>query len=327
MTYKLKRYSCWLLPLLILITPVSYAIPAIYLFLGSEPARNYKPLLENRNVKGAQIIYSWKTLEPRKNIYNFEPIRKDLQFLESLHKSLFIQIQDKSFHPEIIPIPHYLLSKKYEKGAAKQIDFPGEGKSLSTGWVAKQWVPSVQERFQKLLITLAKHFDGKIKGINLTETAIDLDGKQPSSHFICNRYFNSIMGNLKVLRSAFHKSDVVQYVNFFPCEWNNDHHYMSRLFAFSAKNNIGLGGPDVVPYRQGQMKNSYPFFHHYKNKLSLIAFAIQEPDYTYKNPKTGKYFTAEELYEFAKNYLGATILFWNIQQPQYSKYVVPLLNK
>lgn len=72
--------------------PISYASLVIYLFLESGPARNYKLLLENKNIKGAQIIYSWKTLEPRKNVYNFESIREDLKFLKSIHKTLFIQI-------------------------------------------------------------------------------------------------------------------------------------------------------------------------------------------------------------------------------------------
>ncbi len=327
MRYKLK-YSLCLLPLLLAFNiPVSYAAPAVYLFLGAGPAKAYKSLLKNPNIKGAQIIYSWKTLEPKKNVYNFNPIRKDLKFLNSIHKSLFIQIQDKSFNPKVIPVPSYLLSKQYGGGIAEQTDFPGEGKPLSSGWVAKQWLPSVRHRFQKLLRNLAKQFDGKVKGINLPETAIDLNQKRLPPNFTCDRYFNSIIANLTVLRSAFRKSYVIQYINFFPCEWNNDHHYMSRLFAFAEENNIGLGGPDVVPYRRGQMKNSYPFFHRYKDKLPLITFAIQEPDYTYKNPKTEKHFTATELYLFAKNYLGATILFWNTQQPQFSKYVVPLLNK
>ena len=81
--------------------------------------------------------------------------------------------------------------------------------------MAKQWVPAVQARFQKLLIALGKQFDGKIKGINLTETAIDLDNSNPPPLFTCDRYFHAVLDNMRVLRSAFHKSDVVQYVNFF----------------------------------------------------------------------------------------------------------------
>jgi hypothetical protein len=38
--------------------------------------------------------------------------------------------------------------------------------------------------------------------------------------------------------------------------------------------------------KKAQMKNGYPLFHKLKAKL-LVSMAIQEPDYTYKNPQTG----------------------------------------
>ena len=116
-------------------------------------------------------------------------------------------------------------------------------------------------------------------------------------------------------RAAFHHSYVVQYVNFWPCEWNDDHHYMSRLFAFAAAHRIGLGGPDVVPWRKGQMKNAYPFFHRYKGKLPLVAMAVQEPTLTYRDPATGKPFTWQAFESFAADYLGADIIFWTPQAP------------
>jgi len=303
------------------------ANPHVYLFLDSGPASQYKKQLEQSYINGAQIIYSWKSIEPKKDRYNFTAIEKDLKTLHSLNKLLFIQIQDKSFSPQVINVPNYLLETKYAGGIAKQTDFQGEGKPTGEGWVAKQWVPAVQQRFQKLLRALGKQFDGEIAGINLTETSIDLNEKKYPPLFTCNGYFNSVVTNMKILRSAFHKSAVVQYVNFFPCEWNNDHRYMSQLFDYAIKYHIGLGGPDAIPYRRGQMKNSYPFFHRYKSKLTTVAFAIQEPDYTYLNPKTKKHFTVKELYEFANNYLGANIIFWNIQEPEFSKLLLPFLSK
>lgn len=301
------------------------ATPKIYLFLESGPAKNYLSYLKNPNIQGAQIIYSWKTLEPHKGVYNFAPIQADLQLLSSLHKTLFIQIQDRSFNAKIIPVPHYLLSKSYQGGVEAQIDYPGEGVAQGAGWVAKQWIPSVRTRFQQLLMALGKTFDGKIQGINLPETAFDPNKK--SADFSCDSYFASVIANMQVLRHAFKQSDVVQYVNFFPCEWNNDHHYMSRLFKFAKQNHIGLGGPDVVPYRRGQMKNSYPFFNRYKGQLPVVALAVQEPDYTYIDPATKKHFTIRQIVSFATTYLGATILFWNIQEPQYSHLVLPFFQQ
>ncbi|WP_445497733.1 hypothetical protein [Photorhabdus sp. SF281] len=109
----------------------------------------------------------------------------------------------------------------------------------------------------------------------------------------------------------FKTSYVVQYVNFWPCERNNDHQYISRRFNFASKNKIGLGGPDIVPYQSAQMKNTYPFFNRYKGKLDLVAMAVQEPTLTYTNQKP---FTQEKFADFAENYRGRTSFFGALQR-------------
>lgn len=61
-------------------------------------------------------------------------------------------------------------------------------------WVTEQWNPAVQSRYQKLLFILAKKFDGKIEGVNLPETAIDINQKQVD---IGHLHFSLIMMNSK----------------------------------------------------------------------------------------------------------------------------------
>jgi hypothetical protein len=183
----------------------------------------------------------------------------------------------------------------------------------------------VQERFQQLITKIASQFDGKIVGINLPETSVDFDAKNLPEGFTPDKYFAAELQNIKAVRDAFKHSVVIQYVNFFPGEWGNDHHYMSRLFSFAKEYQIGLGGPDVVPYKNSHMKNGYPFFHRFKGTI-LTGMAIQEPDYTYRNPKTGDFYQFSDFYTFTQNYLGASILFWNVQEPFFSKELLPRLN-
>ncbi|WP_061938340.1 hypothetical protein [Aureimonas sp. AU22] len=90
---------------------------------------------------------------------------------------------------------------------------------------------------------------------------------------------------------------------------------MGRLFAFAAKNDVGLGGPDVVTGRKGQMKNSNPFFKRYKGQLAFVGMAVQEPTLTYENPKTGKLFRKDEFEAFATEYLGVDVLFRSTGSP------------
>lgn len=305
-------------------------LPKLFFFFLPDTKLNlpdYRNILSNPYVSGAQIVYTWNELEPKKGVYDFSRIENDMRFLSSIHKKLFIQLQDRSFQPDLYYVPDYLRNEEiYHGGVAMQYDFPGEGKPITEGWVARVWDPAVRDRFQLLIKKLSEQFDGKIYGINFPETAVDFDPNNLPEGFTPDKYFYAELDNVRTLRNAFHNSIVVQYVNFFPGEWNNDHNYMSRLFSYAIKNKIGLGGPDVVPYRKSHMNNSYPFFHKYGDKISEVGMAIQEPDYTYKKPGTDDYYTFSDFYTFTQDYLGASILFWNIQEPFLSNQLIPKLN-
>ncbi|MQR01259.1 hypothetical protein [Glaciimonas soli] len=273
-------------------------------------------MIKRPEIGGVQVVYSWKELEKEKDKYDFSEIERNLTYLSSLNKKLFIQIQDRFFELSHKNVPAYLLQDPiYKGGLVQQYDNPGENKPVGYGWVAQQWNRAVRQRYQKLLQALAEKFDGRVFGVNLPETAIDPDLKRDKTGFSCDKYFKAEMENLAFARKAFTQSHVVQYVNFWPCEWDNDHKYMSRLFEFAEQNRVGLGGPDIVPNKKGQMHNSYPFFNQYKGKLDLVAMAVQEPTLTYTNPKTKKPFTRAEFTEYAENYLGANIIFWSTSSP------------
>ncbi|SHF98758.1 hypothetical protein [Chryseobacterium sp. OV279] len=290
--------------------------PQNYIYTSSGDLKNIEKMITRKDIGGVQIVYSWRALETAKDVYDFSRIENDLNYLSGLNRKLFIQLQDRFFEPEARYVPDYILTEKeYNGGLVPQYDNPGENKPVGNGWVTQQWNPTVQQRYQKLIGELAKKFDGKIQGINLPETSIDIDMKKDKTGFSCDLYFQAELDNLKYARNAFKTSYVLQYVNFFPCEWENDHQYMSRLFEFAYKNNIALGGPDIVPNKNAQMKNSYPFFNQYRGKLSLVAMAVQEPTLTYKNPKTKKPFTKEEFVDYAEHYLGVNIIFWSVESP------------
>lgn len=296
--------------------PIVSATPQNYLYTSSGDLRKIEKLIKRDDIVGVQVIYNWNTLEPSKGKYDLSVIEKDLRYLKGLNKKLFIQIQDRFFEPEAKNIPKYLLLEKiYNGGLVAQVDNAGEDQPAGSGWVAQQWNKNLRGRFQELIGALAKRFDGRIYGIDLPETSIDIDLKQNNGNFNCDDYFEAEIENMKFARKAFTRSFVVQFVNFFPCEWENDHQYMSRLFSTALANHIGLGGPDIVPNQKSQIKNSYPFFNKYKGKLDLVSMAVQEPTLTYINPKTRNPFTKEEFVEYAENYLGVNIIFWSIETP------------
>jgi hypothetical protein len=290
------------------------AEPANFLFLDSEALAPHAALVERPDIAGVQIVYSWKSLEPAPDRYDFAQIDSDLAFVEKRGKKLFAQIQDRFFERRHRNLPRYLLEEAaYGGGLAPQKDNPGENLPAGSGWVAMQWNSAVRARYQKLLAALAARFDGKLFGVNLPETAADVE--RDKNGFSCDGYFVAAEENIAFARHAFRATHVVQYVNFWPCEWNDERKYMSRFFEFARAQRIGLGGPDIVPYRAAQMKNSYPFFNRYRGQLDLVAMAIQEPTLTYRNPATDKKFTRKEFVAFARDYLGVNIIFWSVDSP------------
>jgi hypothetical protein len=292
------------------------AAPQNYLFTDSGDLPATEALLRRPDIAGVQIVYSWKSLESARDTYDFSQIERDLAFVEKLNRRLFIQIQDRFFEIGHRNVPKYLLEDpQFGGGLVPQVDNPGENKPEGRGWVAQQWNPAVRKRYQALLGALARQFDGRVAGVNLPETAAGVDIERDKTGFTCEGYFNAELENIAFARKAFKKSHVVLYANFWPCEWNDEKKFMSRTFAFAQENGIGLGGPDIVPYKRAQMKNSYPFFNRYKGKLSLVAMAVQQPTLTYTNPETKKPFTREEFMAFAEDYLGVNIIFWTTESP------------
>ncbi len=312
----LPRLALLLLASLVASRGISAAGPQNFLFMGSGDLPGNTGLLSRPDIAGVQVVYHWKRLEPTRGNYDFSSIEDDLAVAERLKKKLFIQLQDRFFLPEHRNVPRYLLEDpRYGGGLAPQSDNPGENQPEGTGWVAMQWNPAVRERFQALLSALAARFDGRVHGINLPETAVDIDPQHNKSGFDCDRYFDAEVENIRHARKVFRKSFVVQYVNFWPCGWADERGYFTRFFEILEKERIGAGGPDIVPHRPGQMKNSYPFLNRYKDRLPLIAMAVQDATLTYVNPDTKKKFTHAEFVGFARDYLGVDIIFWDTSSP------------
>ena len=250
-----------------------------YLYVSAGNVPGVTHLLNRSDIAGIQVVYTWKSLEPARNRFDFSTIDRDLATAQTAGKKLFIQLQDRFFTPDARSVPRYLLiDPVYRGGIVPQIDNPGEHQPPVAGWVAEQWNSHVRQRFQVLLRNLAAKFDGRVYGLNLPETAIDIDTAREHTGFSCNSYYAAEKENAAFARKVFHHSFVVQYINFWPCEWDNSHRFMSRFFAFASENGIGLGGPDLVPNGKGQMHNSYPFFSRYKGRLKLVGIAVQEPD-------------------------------------------------
>jgi hypothetical protein len=306
-----------------------------YVFFGQdrEKIKGASSFLETKALEGAQVTYSWRQLEPAKDEYDFSTIREDVVFLASKGKKLFIQLQDVTFSESRINVPRYLLQDAlYNGGADKQYQIKGDDEEHATveGWMARRWDPAVQERLHKLLFALGREFDGRIEGINFAETSIEVGstGRLFPKGFSFEIYRDAIITNMKALKRAFPKSVAMQYANFMPGEWlpGDDKGYLRAVYSAAKELQVGVGSPDLLPYRPGQLNHAYPLI---RNAAGIVptGIAVQEGNYSDVNPKTGKCATISELLEFATDYLKVDYIFWCTQEPFYSKEVIPFLKR
>jgi len=208
---------------------------------------------------------------------------------------------------------------------------------VPAGWVARRWDPVVQVRFHKLLAALGREFDGKIEGINLPETAVSFgeSGRLYPKGFTPALYRDAVVTNMIALKRAFPKSVRMQYANFMPGEWlpEKDHGYLLSVYERARELGVGVGGPDLLPYKPGQMKHCYPFLRQSAGQVPNgiaagqvpTGIAVQEGNYKHENPKTGSQVTIAELVGFAKGELKVDYIFWCTEEPYYSRDLVPYL--
>ncbi|MGC4045740.1 MAG: hypothetical protein QM758_18275 [Armatimonas sp.] len=301
--------------------------PHHFVYVGAEREKIHDPaFLSTKAFDGAQVRYTWRMLEPKENVYDFSPIQEDLDFLKAHGKRLFVQLADATFSAEFKCVPRYLLDDpRFHGGMDKQ----SEGDRV-LGWVARRWDKAVRERYQSLLRKLGKAFDGKLEGINLPETSVDIPESGPlrPKDFTETGYRDALLDNMAALKRAFPRSVTIQYANFMPGEWlpGDNKGYLRSIYTGAAKLGVGVGGPDLLPYRPGQMAHSYPLIAQAPGRIPK-GIAVQDGNYSSVNPKTGKAYSLDELLHFATNYLKVDYIFWCTEEPYYSTQLIPFLKK
>jgi hypothetical protein len=279
--------------------------------------------LSNPGIAGAQIAYAWRRLEPGKDQYDFSEIEDDLNFLHTKGKNLFIMIKDVTFVEKYAAVPAYMITDTtYHGGQERQCVVRENGTESCHGWYARRWDPKVTERFHKLLQKLAEKFDGKIEGIALAETAIDISEKHPPAGFSNDTYLAGIKGYMKASREYFKQSVPILYVNFMPGGVS----YLKSLYDYAREVKVGMGGPDIKVYKPFQMKNSYPLIRELAGVVPT-GVAVQEGNYDEISGKTGKKVTVPDILDFSQSYLRLNYVFWCTEEPYYSRDVMPLLRK
>ncbi|WP_299472726.1 hypothetical protein [uncultured Roseibium sp.] len=295
------------------------AIDHFVYFARDRDAIHNHALLETERLAGAQIMYSWRQLEPAEGRYDFSAIEADLVYLSSHGKKLFIQLQDASFSPDYKPVPEYLLHSHFDGGVSPQYTDSGE----LEGWVAKRWNPAVRARFAALLNALGDEFDGEIEGLNLQETSIGITERSDAS-FSPDLYVDGLKANMRALKTAFPSSKAMLYANFVPGEWLpwEDEGHLRGLYSYGEEIGVGLGAPDLMYKRKGQLNHALAMMH--ENTFTVpLGIAVQDGNYIGKTNDlevmTNRKNIVPVLHAFAKHFLKVDYMFWRNQSPYFEQ--------
>ena len=279
------------------------------------------PILTHSMFRGAQVMYPWRELEPEEGKYDFSAIAKDYEYLKKFNKKLFITLQDVTFSYKRKAVPDYILTATYGGGAVEQYNNDGS----RGGWVALRWNKKLRERFALLMQALGKAFDGKVEGINLQETAIEVK----DSSFSEQDYVTGLKENMLALKRAFPTSVTMIYANFIPGEWlpGNDKGYLRSIYTYGEKIGVGLGGPDLMVKRNGQLNHTIAMMH--ENKYTVpLGIAIEDGNYIGETGDAIEDSTQQHinivplLHAFAKDFLKVKYMFWSNQEPYFKEDVL-----
>ncbi len=100
--------------------------------------------------------------------------------------------------------------------------------------------------------------------------------------------------------------------------------YPRSIYRKAVELKVGMGGPDLLPYRPYQMSHSYPLLRETAGRVPT-GIAVQDSNYGNVNPKTNKQVTLPELVSFGTEYLKVHYIFWCTEEPFYARDVIPFL--
>ncbi|MTB51168.1 hypothetical protein [Lewinella sp. W8] len=261
--------------------------------------------LDEPAVRGVNKRYFWRTLEPGKGEYDLSSIEEDLAYCAEHDKQLIVFLCDRSFWIRGA-MPAYLKAYEWEH--------EGGG-----GFTPARWHPEYLARFTAMGEAIAQQFDGhpNFEGIAIQETALDMpEAGLAKFNFSPEKYRDALYLILDTLTASFPNSQVFWYQN--GIQGSNA---LIREIAdsISVKENIVMGGPDVLPHRRW-LRHTYKIYGDYREKLTLFC-SVQDDSYRHhkndvrlseKQPVHEEgYLTMEEIFLYAKEEMHVQYLFWN----------------
>ncbi len=314
--------------------PVSQPVPLSRVGKKFNPGNYYLPrdlgggvstseldvAVDNDEFVGAQVRYTWKSLEPTKNNYNFSAITTHLNYMAAAGKQLLIQINHKTYSDSHWT-PDYIRSDaEYDGGVVEQTAGGG------SGYFAMLWDAEVQARYEALISALATSFDSNpnFEGVvYLSESIIGIwdSCQSPPGGYTATKYVNSMNAITTTAAASFTESNLINYLNFFDC--NSSKMHVATIHAIDE--GTGIGGPDILPYDPNLPTGAYLNYKKIGNKC-VKGTACQWADYDHLTDQ-GKKITTDEILLYGKDEMGLNYIMWEHHDSEIDDQVLPTLRK
>jgi hypothetical protein len=265
--------------------------------------------LDEPALRGVSKRYYWADLEPSKDDYYLDAIKRDLGFLKANNKQLVVFITDKTFRAGKNPLPSYLAAY---------------GLPNARGVTAMRWDPVVVGRFVALNRALARAFDDdpNFEGVAFQESALMIGPELRREHgYTPEKYRDALIQMLTESSQAFRRSQVFWYMNHF----EGGDEYLGDIAKAVIGSRVVMGGPDILPYRR-RLQGTYQLYEKFNGRLPLFCSA-QDDSYRHdKNdsrnvgnaavtrnlpPPAEGYVPMEQIFLFARDKLHVSYLFWS----------------
>jgi hypothetical protein len=303
-------------------------------------------LLRLTGVRGIQLRYDWKDLEPTPNTFDFGPvkssyadtersIRADLWRCAQAGSLLIAFIEDKSFDGAHIT-PTDLRGAAYEQAWVN---------GNNTGYCAARWNSTIVSRWGALIEALGAAFDSdpNFHGIAFPETATSLSSTAlTASSYSATDYRDAMIAQLQTASDAFPTSRVFWYHNFMPSIAQDAHldTVVNTIKVYNGGNHgVLMGGPDILPdpvertpgvYSDAVTDRCEPRYRAQYGEIELFC-SMQNDSYrhihrtdltdgatTPADPRMPGYFwtvgstwTTDDMFVFARDYLRLDYIIWN----------------
>lgn len=282
----------------------------------------YQELKTTPALRGLQVRYNWRELEPQEGVYNFSLINQHLSELAEQNKRLIILFELRSFSSDAkqIPIPDYVKSAKYEEGI---YPFNSHGKSAIRGYGIKLWNQSVSDRLSLLIRALGEQFNSHpyFEGIGFSESAMGQSNEL--THDKVDQFYKNLLRINKEARQYFPNTMTYQFMNY-------PRRILGPFIETLKETGTALGGPDIFMEDPGLLDRKKPkgVYHYYPELAGTVPLTPSVQHQNYQSTRwDGKGYHPEisELMAFARDTLKANYLFWT-RDPKYFSRVLQKLN-